>query len=186
LERHTSQHIGPETGLPIITLRPDGGHQLTCPFVTPSGCRVYEDRPSSCRTYPLARIVSRARETGEISEQFMLLKEPHCLGFSHGKPQTVRHWNQNQGISIYNTFNDMLMDIISLKNRLRPGLLDNRMQYIFRMALYDLDSFRSQIFEKGILDELHLNSDRLKKVAQDDVALLKLGFQWVKKVLFDT
>ena len=37
LERYTSEHTGPETGLPIITFKTDPFKELKCPFVDPSG-----------------------------------------------------------------------------------------------------------------------------------------------------
>ena len=184
LERYTAQHIGPESGLPIITLKTDHASKSKCPFVTPSGCRVYEDRPSSCRAYPLVRVASRSRETGKINEQYLLLKEPHCLGFSQGQTQTVQEWIEDQGISPYNQMNDLLMEIISLKNRFIPGQLDITSKFLFQMACYDLDIFRSHIFDKGILDDQNLDSATLNAVKTDDVELLKLGFRWIKDTLF--
>ena len=183
LNRYTSQHIGPESGLPIITLKPVDTRKLKCPFVTPAGCRVYEDRPSSCRVYPLVRAASRSRETGKIVEQYLLLKEPHCLGFNENQNQTVRDWIENQGLTMYNQLNDMLMDIISLKNILKPGPLDVKSGRLFHMACYDLDGFRTHIFERGILHDQKVDPDILEAVKEDDVELLKLGLQWIKKVL---
>lgn len=184
LQRYTRQHTGPETGLPIITLKANRASELKCPFVTPSGCSVYEDRPSSCRTYPLARVVSRSRETGQVAEQYMLLKEPHCLGFNEKRSQTVREWIADQGISIYNEMNDRLMKIISLKNRRAPGQLDMKSRHLFHMALYDLDTFRSQIFENSMLGDFNPDADTLEAIRKDDVALLKLGYKWIKRILF--
>lgn len=181
LEQYTARHTGPESGLPIITLKTDG-YKLKCPFVTPSGCSVYNDRPSSCRMYPLARIVSRSRETGDITEQYMLIKESYCLGSSQGKTWTIRQWEEGQEIGIYNEMNDLLMEIISLKNRLMPGRIDVKSEYLYYMACYNLDTFRSHIFEKGILDNLNLNSETLSAIKDDDEALLKLGFQWIKQI----
>ena len=186
LERYTTQHTGPKSGLPVITLKADHAAELKCPFVTPSGCSVYEDRPSSCRTYPLARVVSRSRERSVITEQYMLLREPHCLGFNQEQTWSVQKWIEDQGIAIYNEMNDMLMEIISLKNRLMPGRLDIRSRHIFHMACYDLNAFKSHIFDKGILDGLNLSSDTLDAVKNDDVALLKLGLKWAKETLFGT
>jgi len=184
LERYTSQHIGPESGLPIITLKTDHARKLKCPFVTITGCSVYEDRPSSCRIYPLVRAASRSRETGEIVEQYMLLKESHCLGFHQSQAQTVRDWVENQGLTIYNQLNDMLMDIISLKNILKPGQLDFKSGRLFHRACYDLDTFRSHIFARGILNDQKIDPGTLDLVKEDDVELLKLGFKWIKQELF--
>ena len=185
LEQSTSQHIGPESGLPIVTLKPVAGNGLICPFVSPDGCKVYENRPSSCRTYPLVRGLSRSRQTGEITQQFMVLQEPHCLGFKAGSRQTVRQWMEGQEIAIYNSINDRMLDIISLKNQLIPGPLDLKSRHMFYLALYDLDNFRSQIKRNGLLDDFSIDSKSIDKAMEDDVALLELGMRWVKKVLFD-
>ena len=189
LERYTTQHTGPETGLPVIALKPDDALKLKCPFVTKAGCSVYNARPSSCRMYPLARAISRSRETGKITEHFALIKEPHCRGFEQETTQTVRHqtvrqWIENQKIAVYNEMNDLLMEIISLKNHTRPGPLDMKSSHFFHITLYDLDKFRPNIFEKGLLDHLHLDSDTLDAVKNDDVELLKLGHKWIKQILF--
>ena len=133
LQRYTSQHIGPESGLPIVTLKSADPWKLTCPFVTTTCCMVYSDRPASCRTYPLIRALSRSRETGIVTERFMLLKESHCLGFKEAQTQTVRQWIEQQGIADYNHINDRLMEIISLKNQLKPGLMDLESNHAFFM-----------------------------------------------------
>ena len=184
LSQYTYHHTGPESGLPIVTLKPSDRHDLLCPFVTEKGCRVYENRPSSCRMYPLARAVARSRETGEISERFMLLKEPHCLGFNQGNPQSVQQWIADQQIAVYNEINDKLIQIISLKNRLMPGVLDLKSRQLFFTALYDLDGFRSRIINKGLLGDFQIDSSVMEKALADDVALLEAGMQWIEHALF--
>jgi hypothetical protein len=183
LEQYTSQHTGPKSGLPIITLKSKGKFDLICPFVSPGGCTVYENRPSSCRTYPLVRALSRSRETGEITEQFMVLREPHCLGFRGGAKKSVQQWMEGQEIAIYNKINDQLMQIISLKNRLMPGPLDLKSRHFFYIALYDLDSFRSQMKQNGLLDNFDIDPTTIDKAMEDDLVLLKIGMKWVEKVL---
>ena len=186
LARYTTRHTGPESGLPITTLKPVIPSRRKCPFVTSAGCSVYTGRPSSCRMYPLVRAISRSRKTGSVSEYFILLKEPHCRGFDQDNCQAVREWIASQGLAMYNQMNDMLMEIISLKNLYMPGPLDNKSRHIFHMALYDLDSFKSKIINEGLLDNLHLDPQRLDTIKNDDVALLKLGHRWVKQILFGT
>ncbi len=184
LERFTSRHIGPDSGLPIITLKPASQKDLTCPFVTPAGCSVYEDRPSSCRTYPLMRGVSRSRESGKMIEQFMVLKEGHCRGFDQGIDRTVRQWIDEQEIAVYNEINDKLLQIIRLKNARKPGFLDFKSRHMFFTALYDLDNFRSQIVKNRLLDDLRIDSLPVEKALEDDLALLEVGMVWVEHVLF--
>lgn len=184
LNQYTTQHTGPKTGLPVITLKTDPASALKCPFVTPRGCRVYDARPSSCRMYPLARIVSRSRETGEIGEHYLLIKESHCLGFEQNRRQTVQEWITNQKISVYNEMNDLLMKTIAWKNRLQPGPLNIHQQELFRKALYDLDEFRNDIYNKETQKNLGIKGD-IVNTLKDDVALLKFGFKWIKDALLE-
>ncbi|MEJ2220659.1 MAG: YkgJ family cysteine cluster protein [Desulfobacterales bacterium] len=185
LERYTIQHIGPESGLPVVALKATDPERLTCPFVTEKGCRVYPDRPSSCRIYPLVRAISRNRETGKMTERFMLLTEPHCLGFQAPKEQTVRQWIIDQDIAVYNRINDRLMEIISLKNRLHPGALDLETRRRFYTALYDLDDFKDRLFNNRRLWNLDVDPQKLKVAETDDAALLEVGMEWVKQMLFN-
>jgi Fe-S-cluster containining protein len=184
LARYTIQHIGPESGLPIVALKTADAEALTCPFATEKGCRVYPNRPSSCRIYPLVRAISRNRETGKITERFMLLNEPHCLGFNEPKEQTVRQWIKEQGVGADNPINDTLMEIISLKTRLRPGPLDLKSRQLFFWALYDLDNFRNQFFNKGRLNNLDGAPQKMAAAETDDRALLEVAMEWVKQTLF--
>ena len=184
LERYTIQHIGPESGLPIVALKTADASGSKCPFVTQKGCRVYPHRPASCRTYPLVRAISRCRQTGRITERFMLLNEPHCLGFDEPEEQTVRQWIKNQDIAVYNHINDHLMEIISLKSRLRPGPLDLKSQQLFYRALYDLDNFRNQVFNHNLLDDFDVHPEKLAAAGTNDTALLEVAMAWVKQVLF--
>lgn len=184
LERYTSQHIGPGSGLPIVTLKPNDASRLTCPFVSEKGCSVYSDRPSSCRTYPLVRAISRSRETGKISERFMLLNEPHCLGHNKPKRQTVRQWIEDQQIKTYNYINDKLMQIIRLKNQVLPGPLDLKSRQLVYLALYDLDNFRNQFLNDRLLDNVGVDPQKLAAAETDDTALLEVAIEWVKQTLF--
>ena len=184
LKRYTVHYIGPETGLPVVSLKQNQSEGRTCPFVRPDGCAVYADRPASCRMYPLARALSRSRETGETTEHFVLLKEPHCQGFTDKDPISAEAWVSQQGLEEYNAMNDQLMTLISLKNRLLPGPLEPRLAELFHLALYDLDGFRQAIFEQNLLADLNVKDEVLEKIRTDDVELLKLGMKWVRFKLF--
>jgi uncharacterized protein len=183
IKAYTLNHTGPESGLPVVTLKPADQKNLICPFVTAAGCSVYKDRPGSCRTYPLARLISRSRETGQITQHWALIKESHCQGFRQNKKMVIRDWIQTQELIIYNQINDLLMEIISLKNQRKPGPLDIKSRHLFHMVCYDLDNFKSHIFEKGLLDGLGLDADQLESL-QDDTTLLRFGLEWLKDKLF--
>ena len=184
LKTYTSLHYGPESGLPVIEFKPNPGTGYECPFVIPEGCSVYEDRPGSCRMYPLARAIARSRETGEITQYFALIEEPHCKGFGKKTGQTVKEWLKGQNVDKHNKENDRLMELISLKNQILPGKLEGAGSDMFYLGLYDLDEFRAQIVEKDLLKEFTLPKELLKKIKTDDEALLNFGIDWVKFMLF--
>ncbi|WP_299981648.1 YkgJ family cysteine cluster protein [Desulfobacula sp.] len=184
LRTYTSLHYGPGSGLPVIEFKPNPDTGYECPFVTPEGCSVYEDRPASCRMYPLARAIARSRETGEITQYFALIEEPHCKGFGKETRQTIKEWLKGQDVGKYNEENDKLMELISLKNQILPGKLEGAQSDKFYLALYDLDEFRAQIVEKDLLNEFSLPEDLLTKIKTDDEVLLNLGIDWVKFMLF--
>lgn len=184
LQRYTTEHMGPESGLPVITLKSEDPDDLKCPFVTPSGCGVYPDRPASCRIYPMARAVTRSRETGRVAEHFALLKEPHCLGHNENETWAASEWIESQGLAEYNELNDMFLGIISLKNIHHPAPLALRERYMFRVAMYDIDAFRTNAREKGLLDDLDLDPETMEAVEEDDLALLRVAHEWVKTAIF--
>lgn len=186
LAAYTVMHEGPSTGLPVISLKMEEADGYKCPFVTDEGCGVYENRPASCRTYPLARGLARSRDTGELTEHFALIQEPHCRGFEQKETQTVREWIAGQGIEKYNKMNDMMLDIISLKNQLMPGPLDSRSKQLFYLACYDLDAFRDHIFEKKLIPLDHIDPEAGEELKTDDEKLLVFGMKWLAGSLFGT
>ena len=184
LKRYTTHHIGPGSGLPVITFKMLQSNNMSCPFVSKTGCTVYQDRPGSCRIYPLGRIVQRRPEKATFEEFHILIKEPHCLGFMESKEWTVRSWKQSQGLSLYDEMNDLLMDIISLKNRSRKKRLTQSENDLFYLACYDLDRFRDFVFEKRLWEAHALEQEAVESLKVDDVALMRFGIEWIKDKLF--
>jgi Fe-S-cluster containining protein len=182
---HTYAFIftGQTTGLPVVSLRFDDHREQRCPFVTPRGCSVYPARPSSCRIYPLARALRRDRSDGRISEHFAVFREPHCRGFEQQGTQTVRQWIADQQLVTYLTMNDALMELIALKNQIRPGPLSTEHDQWARMAFYDVETLRA----KALAGELpEMNGSRLSPLPpdDDDRAWLQWGLLWINRLLF--
>ncbi|PIE63219.1 MAG: zinc/iron-chelating domain-containing protein [Desulfobacter postgatei] len=184
LKQYTSRHSGPGSGLPVVAFKPNPATGHACPFVTDLGCAIYNDRPASCRMYPLARAIAKDRVSGKLIEYFALIDEDHCKGFGVQGGKTVVQWLKSQDVAEHNTENDKMLELITLKNQIRPGILEGREQDIFYMALYDLDDFRMQIKKKGILASLNLPQEYVHKVVGDDLSLLNFGIAWVKYQLF--
>jgi len=184
LKKYTLTHFGPESGLPVVSLKFDARPDQACPFVTEQGCSVYTDRPASCRMYPLARAVSRSRKTGGVTEYYALIQEPHCKGFRKKGSQTVGEWLKGQEVAPYNRMNDMLMELISLKNRIMPGELEHSLAEKFYLCCYDLDRFKEKISGSDLLKGFHAPDLVLEKAETDDTTLLKLGLAWARYTLF--
>lgn len=184
LARYTHQHTGPETGLPVVTLKPLPGPERKCPFVTTEGCRVYEDRPGSCRTYPLVRLLSRDRAAGRMSERYFLMQEGHCFGFEAESAQTPEEWVESQRIGPYNEMNDLMMGVIAAKNRLHPGPLPMGAGRLFYSACYDIDAFRTRLRENGGEKEFDVDSAVRNGIECDDTVFLKAVLEWMPTALF--
>lgn len=183
LSTYTETTVGPETGLPVVSLRFSSREDLACPFVSDAGCRVYSARPGSCRIYPLARGVSRNRRSGLMSEHWALIHEPHCLGFINGRSQTVDQWVEDQQIARHNHMNDRMLELISWKRRLRPGPLALSERNRVYMALYDLDTFRREVFAKIGSNAALVDAGTLERSRTDDRDLLIVAMQWVRHSL---
>jgi uncharacterized protein len=184
LERYVQQHVGPGSGLPVLSLKPISLPDRRCPFVSDDGCRVYPDRPASCRSYPIARGVSRSRETGELLEHFVLIREPHCRGFESTVERTPIQWMRDQEMRLYNRENDRLLELISQKTRVHPDPLNLVEQRLFVQSLYDLDRFRRHVFEENRLRAMNPSPVALSRAETDEMALLSLAHAWVKFTLF--
>jgi len=184
LRNYTSMHLGPGTGLPVVEFKPNPATGHACPFVTDSGCSIYEDRPGSCRLYPLARAIARDRATGAVMEYFALIEEDHCQGFRKEGSKTVGQWLEGQDVVEHNRHNDKLMELISLKNQIMPGMLEGAQSDIFYLALYDLDEFKDKIQNQDLLEDIPLPEDFMEKIGEDDTVLLDFGIAWVKYQLF--
>lgn len=183
LARYVDIRIGPATGLPVASLRFADPVERTCPFVSTAGCRVYAHRPASCRLYPLTRGVRRSRHTGARSEYYALLKEDHCRGFEAKRIQSVRQWVADQGLADYFGVNDILLDLISLKNRLRPGPLPPEAEHLTRLAFYDVDGLKESALAGDLpgVDDPALTP---LPTGQDDVQWLLWGQRWIRWRLF--
>lgn len=184
LHTYTTRQTGPGSDLPVVTFRFDPPAGYACPFVTATGCSVYPDRPGSCRLYPLARAVSRSRDSGEIREYYAFIQEDHCMGFQSGTPMTAGQWLAGQEVALHNRNNDKLMELIHLKNRILPGPLTRDQSDAVFLALYDLDEFRRGIVKEDLPGGMPVPRLLMENMGTSDEALLDLGLKWVCYQLF--
>jgi uncharacterized protein len=165
-----------------LTMVDDG--RASCVFVRKNGCAVYADRPGSCRAYPFGRGAAKCVD-GTPAESLVLLQEPHCRGFAEVNQQTVREYLLDQGLEIYNRYNDALLPLLQHPNVKTRTFRPSRQQldqYI--LALYDLDQFRREMTEGRIALQQPLTPAQLKGLTGDDEELLLLGLRWLMQEFF--
>ena len=74
---YTEPHLLEKTDLPVVTLKLLDDDQHSCPFVRQDGCIVYQDRPTTCRYYPLGVGTLQHREGADDEGFFFFVHEPH-------------------------------------------------------------------------------------------------------------
>lgn len=186
LDRHIFIEIDEKTSHPFVFLKMNEDINRSCPFVTQEGCTIYSDRPANCRYYPLGQASLKkmdAKINVAITEEFyFFVKEEHCLGFKENDEWTVRDWRDNQGVDIYDDMNRGWKEILFRRDL--PGhALDDKKQKAFYMACYDVDRFRRFIFESKFLETFDIEEERLEKIRNDELEVMKLGFDYTKYVL---
>ncbi len=170
--------------LPIcyLTMVDDG--RASCIFVSGTGCTVYTDRPGSCRAYPVGRGASRS-EKGTTLESLVLIKEPHCRGFEEANEQTAGKYLLDQGIALYNRYNDALLPLLQHPRIQRQEFRPTRTQLDqYVLALYDLDQFRKHMTDGRIALQHPLTPQQLQGLTGDDEELLLLGIRWLMQEFF--
>jgi uncharacterized protein len=170
---------------PLVRLKMEGGAGEKCPFVTPPGCSLYEDRPSSCRLYPLGRAAMMGRPGGGAEKKYFVVQEAHCLGFLEGREWTVEQWMAGEGMAEYNTMNDLWLEILSYPKNLggTEKEVERKVQMCF-IGSYNLDLFRKLVLKRPFLERFELKRELLGSLATDDVALLRFSFEWLKFSLY--
>lgn len=183
LERYVIIERDDQAAFPqcYLTMVDDG--RASCVFLSAEGCSVYEDRPGACRAYPVGRGASRNNGRG-ITEQYVLIREPHCRGFNESAAFTPHDYLRDQGLDAYTIYNDAIMSIVqhrAVRNGFRPNPRQFE-QYI--LALYNPDRFRREMSDGMISMRRPLTPVELHGLAGDDEQLLLLGINWLHQEFF--
>lgn len=165
-----------------LTMVDDG--RASCIFVSGKGCSVYTDRPGSCRAYPVGRGASR-NPGGTAAESLVLVREPHCRGFEESSKQTAGEYLLEQGMALYNRYNDALLPLLQHPRIQQQEFRPSRRQLDqFVLALYDLDQFRREMTSGRIALQHPLTPQQLQGLTGNDEELLLLGIRWLLQEFF--
>lgn len=173
LHKYTLTLVPEATGFPLVLLKMLEEKGKACPLLGPQGCTVYEDRPWSCRMFPL----DRAEQEG-----FYRLVAPTelCLGLQEPWETTVGQYLESQGVQAYEEVEARLSRLGPTPALLREGIRNRKIQEMCRMAMYDPDRFRRFVLESRFLQIFHVERDLVEILPSDDVALLELGQRWLR------
>jgi Fe-S-cluster containining protein len=185
LERYTVPYEMEKDGIAGVKLRPvEGG--TACRFMEPEGCRVYADRPTACRYYPVALLSMRKQDEPGDRDAYALVREPHCLGHREPRELTIDAYREEQGLPEYDELGRGWRQLILKKKSSGPtvGKPSKRSLQLFFMACYDLDRFRAFVASDGFAELFDLPADEMQMILTDDIALMLFAFRFLRQTLF--
>ena len=170
LERYTRHFLARVTHIPVVQLEMDP-ETLNCRFVSDSGCRVYDNRPWACRMYPLD-VASRSGEYMPIAGK------ERCLGLNEPAFHTVGAWLESQGVRPYEEMERAFLQVVppdfQPSSQMNPGL--GRVLFL----AYDIDRFIEIVNDPRFQTFYDVDDETLRRVREDDEALLHLAFRYVR------
>jgi len=186
LERYTIPLMLEGAQLPVVVLKMGDDEQKKCPFVSDRGCTIYDDRPWSCRMYPLGLATSRA--SGGEGEEFCFVVEEDdslCQGFKQDTEWTVEGWLKDQDVDVFNRKSESYMQLTLHPYLLKNKVLDEKKIPVFFKTCYDLDGFRERLFGSSFFDRFEVSEDVREAIRTDDEALMEFGItKWLRFALF--
>lgn len=184
MREHTELFKGDNPYFPTVKLKLGGDVLKSCPFLGESGCTIYADRPSACRTYPLERGVI-GTETGAIEEVYFLTDHDYCKGHMESRDQNVTSWVRAQRLIEYNAMNSIWaeMDMLFRSNPWKGEGAGGEKQQMAFMVCYNIDGFRRFCEQHQLLRQFKLNKDFKNRIKKEDSELQKFGFEWLKLIL---
>jgi Fe-S-cluster containining protein len=185
LVQHTVTAFRENPYFPNVMLKMSGLPGSPCPFLSPNGCTVYEDRPYSCRAYPLEPAFY-GDGANRLNVRCYVARHGHCLGHREDRNWTARQWMQDQQMDDYNEINAVWarIDTLLRSNPFGEKGADSPALKMAYMAAYNVDTFRRFVFDSSFLARFHVPQKRLAAVRETDRALLLLGFDWILRFLF--
>lgn len=185
LDKYTQLVTDRNQQLPAVQLRMTDTETKHCHFVDfEKGCTVYQNRPWSCRMYPVGQASPKEKENSNDKKFYFILHEDVCHGFEAGKKWTIGEWMKNQGVDEYDKFGEFFKEITFHDFFDQGKVLTPQKVEMFFLACYNLDRFRDFIFNTTFLKRFDLDEEKLELLKSDDEELLKFSFDWIKFSLF--
>ncbi len=182
IEEHVDVVLRDGHYFPEVLLHMSETNAQTCPYLTDAGCRVYPDRPDTCRTFPVEQGAQYDAADGSRTAVHFFRPPDFCLGQHEDQQWTTQTWAQDQEAERYHDMTMRWADIRRLFQNDpwgRQGPHGAKAKMAF-MATYNLDRFREFLFTSSFLKRYRIKPDLKKRLRNNDKALLLFGFEWVK------
>lgn len=186
IEAHTDIILREGIHFPNVLLRMADNAEKTCPFLTGAGCGVYPDRPQTCRMFPLEQALVFEDEN-KTPRLIHFLKPPDfCRGRDEATQWTAKSWEADQNALFYNQMTVEWAGLLRLFQQNPWGTEgpDGKKGRMAFMAAYNIDAFRGFVINSSFLKRYTVTPNLRLKIRTDDVALLRLGFSWIRLFVF--
>jgi hypothetical protein len=107
-----------------------------------------------------------------------------CLGLKEKDIWKISDWMGEQGVPAYEEINELFSEITKPLSAQELDIDNPAIMKMIFMALYNIDKFRDFVFGSTFLDRFDVDQERVKKIENDDVELLKFAFDWIKFGVF--
>lgn len=172
-------------GIPGVKLAPvEGG--TACQLMTEEGCSVYEDRPTSCRYYPLGLLSMRHKDSPTDEQSYAMVMEDHCKGHLEDRELTVGEYRAEQGCEEYDKHSRGWRQLILKKKSAGPsvGRLSEMSLQLFFMASYHIDQFQKFVTSDQFQSNYNLDPELVEKLKTDQLEVIDFGQKFLKQILF--
>lgn len=167
-------------GLALPMLRMIDSPDAPCPFVSPGGCSVYEDRPGACRSYPVARGINPQ----DMSDKYFLLKEACCHGFENSQEYTPKTWLEKEDCAKFDKYAAQYARLVA---KLNTHPHKERLNNLFFLCLFQLDRFRQFIDKMRLFSRVPASAEEKIKIMENspegNEACLDFAFRWLNQAL---
>lgn len=167
---------------PDVLLRMSDDENRACIFSHVSGCRVYQDRPYTCRTFPVEYGLHYHGQNRKPELTGFFRPPEFCQGQHEAHDWTLQTWANDQGAAKHQKMSKKWSEVKQLFQRDpwgHEGPHGSRAKMAF-MASYNMDAFRAFVFGSSLLKRYKVKTELLKKIQRDDVELMLFGFDWIK------
>lgn len=185
LEQYVELCVGSHSHFPGIKLKMGADEQRSCPFLSETGCQVYRNRPSACRTYPLERGVEQPAPGQRLRIHYFVTHHPYCKGHFEPRTYTIEQWERDQMLHECNQYNDRWAELdafFATNPWAGEGHAGPHQQLAF-MVCYNIDAFRDYMAHYQLLNLFKISKDERRRIQRDDGALLLFGFDWLETIL---